>query len=129
MDGEIKMMSIPESAPQFAEFARDMLDKIGAQLGVSYEQMSANYSRMKPHVTPTMLRLATSGDRRQWKRAWKLYFQANGKSAPLSYFSWLIAEERARRLKLYRSEVFEQFMAVAIERGDVSLPAEKSGKD
>jgi len=95
---------------EFSEFAKQMLETVAASFGVPYNVMAHQYDAMHMqasiHFTSAMLRLCSSKDRRQRKRGLRLYFQANGSSAPISPLSM--------RVEGYRHQVQKQIMQNAI---------------
>ncbi|MDD3797822.1 MAG: hypothetical protein PHE36_01440 [Novosphingobium sp.] len=77
---------------QFTDFQADLISKVAAALGVDYVTMSKAYIPSPPYVPVHVLKLAASHDRRQVKRGVRLYFQINGKDAPRSYLTGLVAQ-------------------------------------
>ena len=111
----------------FEQFAADLLRRVAGQLGVTYEQMSAQYRRDHgPHVTRKMVRLGISRDRRQRKRAWRIYFAVNGRDAARSYFSWALhhaATERDMRsakaaFQANAEKLFSEWLSQANDNGE-----------
>lgn len=67
------------------DFANQLLKEIAGGLGMSNEQMAAQFIPPPPALTPKMVRLCASGDRRKFKRGLRIYHAVNGSGAPLSY--------------------------------------------
>lgn len=76
------------------DFQQQLLHEVARTLGVSYEQMAKDYQ--PTIVTPKMIRLLASGERRKMRRAWRIYFAANGQDAPLSALSIRAQWQRER---------------------------------
>lgn len=82
-------------AMTFKAWNQRFLEQIASGLGLSYDQMAHNY--LPGIVTPKMIRLGASPDRRQRKRAWRIYYRLNGRGASVSSLRMAIQWEKARR--------------------------------
>lgn len=97
-----------------SDFQQQLLTKIASTFGVSYEQMAENYRATI--VTPKMIRLLESGERRKMRRAWRIYFAANGQDAPLSTLSIRAQWQRERRAIEAINEIARRGAAMLNER-------------
>lgn len=94
--------------------ADEFLKQMAASLDLSYDDLVKLSPFIPPLVTARMLRLGRSPDWRKQKRAWRIYQDVNGRSAPHSYFSALIAQERRRRaMTILASAIYPQMLEQA----------------
>lgn len=97
---------------EYNDFTKDLLQRVASSLGIDYSMLSRDFLP-RPIVTKRMLELALSGDRRKWKRAWRLYFKVNGRHAPRSCFSAMIGNARdaqtRKAMQQWQSAIYEEW--------------------
>ncbi|CDO34025.1 hypothetical protein SPHV1_100059 [Novosphingobium sp. KN65.2] len=112
---------------QHTDFANQFINQMAEAFGISYEQLSRDFIPGPPIITARMLRLATSGDRRQFKRAWTLYLRANGRHAPRSYFSMKVGQANDLRWRqtaaVCMKPIYERWLDEAVQAGHLALPS------
>ncbi|KPL67390.1 hypothetical protein SZ64_04285 [Erythrobacter sp. SG61-1L] len=110
----------------YRQFQDALLSRMSDAFGIRYDLLAADYRACNPTITGKMLRLAMIGEPRKWKRAWRLYFQANGKNVARSPFSQAIADLRfeimKRRMHQMHMRVYEQWLA----EKHATLPAQSN---
>lgn len=80
---------------QHASFETELLGKVAAGLGLSYEQMAAiHLDRPTPFIRHKVIKLMMTDDLRKWKRAWRIYHSDNGQGAPRSYLTGIVSQYR-----------------------------------
>ncbi len=62
-----QILPVGDCAQQFVDFQREMLDKVASTLGISYEQMAADYCAVH-RVTPQQVSAYADAVLRQWLR-------------------------------------------------------------
>lgn len=109
---------------QFSQFQAETIGKMAKVLGIL---SSTAPECPKPVVTQKMIRLAMSDDPRKWKRAWRLYFDQNGKLAPHSFFHLTISNYRTAiarlRMQQFQKSVYAAWIKEAVASGQVELPS------
>lgn len=102
-----------------------IIAKLAEALGVSFETILEGHRPLQ--VTPQMIRLGASNDRRKWKRAWRLYFKANGKNAARSFFHEKVRAHRSelvrRRLAQWAHGQYQAWIKDAVASGQIELPS------
>lgn len=107
---------LPETTiPQMSEFRDQFLRQIADGLGISFDAMTEDHARMNPVITPQMIRLAASWDRRQRKRGYRIFRRVNGSGAHTTAL-WFQAEQYRRWQALRRlaravhDKLYEKFL-------------------
>lgn len=109
-----------------------LMERIAAEMGETYETMAARYNAMhlqeSLRLTPAMIRLCASRDRRQRKRGVRLYFEANGTGAPRAPLtmkaSWhRSALECEHYQRNFYNVIYSLWIKDAVVNGAITLPS------
>lgn len=117
---QIEVLAPPASVQQHQDFAREILDRIAAACGISYEMLSADWRRCHPIISTKMLRLCDAVDRRKRRRGLRLYFKVNGRSAPVRpLLETLVDLTRQRAARRFADRVYQDWLREARQRGEI----------
>ena len=113
----------------YDDFARDILIGIAAGLGISYEKLATDYYVMKvgQRITPRIVQLCSSDDRRQVQRGTRLYHELNRKNGSIASRSFLkmkVDRFKQERLDSARNADLRAFVNSAVDLGTIFMPEE-----
>ena len=111
---------------EYSDFAQEVLRSVATAMNLSYDEMVAATVPAKPRITLRMLQLGGSSDRRQLKRALRLYHHANGPGAPHSYFFWMIGQLEGVRwrasVQTIAQNIYAQWVEENLQAGHITIP-------